>query len=74
MNILQEFNKKHDDIKQKLMSIELPDGSGTGISEGVGFALGITGQTVRNHLRGIYKDGYLAEAIYKEFKRLKIAK
>lgn len=70
----EEFDLRHKQIKEKLTSIELPEGTGTNICWAVAGSLKITGQTVKNYLVGNIKDGYLAEAIYKEFKRLKIAK
>lgn len=70
----EEFETRHKDIKDKLMAIVLPEQTGTSICGGIGYSLNITGQTVKNYLNGDIKDGYLAEAIYKEFKRLKIAK
>lgn len=75
MTALQEFNKKRSIIISKLSKIELPsDGNATNICWNVGSALQITGPTVKNYLSGEVKDGYLAEAIYSEFKRLKITK
>lgn len=70
----EEFDTRHKEIKAKLMAIELPDTNVTNVLAGIGVSLNITGQTVKNYLNGDIKDGYLAEAIYKEFKRLKIAK
>lgn len=70
----EEFDLRHKSIKEKLASIVLPEQTGTSLCGGVGYSLNITGQTVKNYLNGDIKDGFLAEAIYKEFKRLKIAK
>lgn len=70
----EEFHFRHKQIKEKLTAIDLPEGSGTNTCWAVAGSLGVTGQTVKNYLEGNIKDGFLAEAIYKEFKRLKIAK
>lgn len=75
MTTLETLNKKRTDIKQKLSSIILPqDGTETQLCWNVGTALKVSGPTVKNYINGGIKDGYLAEAIYAEFKRLKYAK
>jgi len=75
MTTLEIFNKERADILAKLKTIKLPtDGTATGICWEVGRSLDVTGPTVRNYLSGGIKDGFLATAIYREFKRLKMCK
>lgn len=75
MAALDVYNEKHNDIKNRLSTIPIPtDGSATTIFWTVGSALNISGTTVKNYLSGEIKDGYLAEAIYNEFRRLKLTK
>lgn len=69
-----EFKSRHKSIAHELGRIELPKSIGTETCMKVGASLGITGTTVLNYLKGNIKDGYLAEAIYKEFKILKLIK
>lgn len=72
MTVLETFNERREQIKSKLKSIELPtDGSATQLCWNIGTNLNVTGPTVRNYLSGEVKDGYLAEAIYDEFKRIR---
>ena len=72
MTVLETFTDKHKQIKEKLKSIVLPiDGSATQICWNIGTNLNVSGTTVKNYLCGEVKDGYLAEAIYSEFKRIK---
>ena len=70
----EEFDERHKAIKQKLMSIKLTDGKENSICTGVAYCLDVSMQTVKNYLSGKVGDGFLAEAIYEEFKRLKFAK
>lgn len=70
----EEYNERHKTIRQKLMSVKLPDGKENSICTGVAYCLDVSMQTVKNYLSGKVGDGFLAEAIYKEFKRLKFAK
>lgn len=72
MTVLDTFKKRHNEIRKKLMSIELPeDGSATQLCWNVGSNLNVSGPTIKNYLTGEIKDGFLAEAIHGEFKRLK---
>lgn len=70
----EELLIKHEAIKNKLMSISLPEGEENRLHTGVAYCLNVSPPTIKNYLAGKIGDGYLAEAIYKEFKRLKIAK
>lgn len=69
-----ELEFRRNEIRNKLMSIELKGGIATSICGGVGYSLNISAQTVKNYLAGAVNDGYLAEAIYKEFKRIGMTK
>lgn len=70
----EELLAKHEAIRKKLMSISLPEGKENSLYTGVAYCLNVSPPTIKNYLSGKIGDGYLAEAIYKEFKRLKIAK
>lgn len=70
----EELLAKHEAIKNKLMAISLPEGKENNVCMGVALIFNVSMQTIKNYLSGKVGDGYLAEAIYKEFKRLKIAK
>lgn len=70
----EELAKRHEEIRLKLTSVKLPDGKENNICTGIAFVLNISMQTVKNYLSGKIGDGFLAEAIYKEFKKLKFAK
>lgn len=71
----EELLERHREIKTKLKSIILPEGKENNICDGVAYCLRVSPATIKNYLTGkVIGDGYLAEAIYKEFKRLKIAK
>lgn len=74
MTPYQELVERRGAIIKKLSHIQLPEGNNTRMCWDVGNSLSITGQTVQNYLKGEVKDGYLAEAIYKEFKKLKVTK
>ena len=72
---LEVLESKRESIKNNLSTIKLPkDGTATGICWTIGQSLKISGPTVINYLSGNVKDGYLGEAIYSEFKRLRYAK
>lgn len=70
----ETYLNRKEEIRKKLMSIELPVGSETRICWKVAEEFKISGTSVKNYLEGRIADGYLAEAILKEFKKLKIAK
>ena len=75
MTALEAFNNRHKLIKAKLKTITLPtDGSATQMCWHIGTTLNVSGPTVKNYICGDIKDGYLGEAIYTEFKRLKFTK
>lgn len=75
MTAIETYNKEHADVLAKLKTVKLPtDGTATGICWEIGRSLKVTGPTVRNYLSGGVKDGFLAVAIYNEFKRLKMVK
>lgn len=71
MTVLEEMEQKKFSIKNKLMLINksLPKGKETILCWSVGNELNISGQTVKNYLDGTTSgDGFLAEAIIKEFR------
>lgn len=69
---ISDYKKRRSNIIQELRKIQLPtDGSATNLCWAIGTALNVTGVTVKNYIQGEVKDGYLAEAILYEFKRLK---
>lgn len=75
INALGELQKRREDIKVKLSSFSVPDNiSPTSVHWVVGNKLGVSGASVKNYIEGKISDGYLAEAIYKELKRLKLTK
>ena len=65
------FELKHEEIRKKLRTVELPENLNIETCFTIGKTLGKSGNTVRNYLHGNVADGYLAEAIYDECKRLK---
>lgn len=69
----QKLEKRKDEIKGKLFSVEIPKRQESSTCWGVGKNLGVTGTTVMNYLKGKVNDGYLAEAIYDEFVKIKLA-
>lgn len=71
---LEEYNNKLQDAKDKLSRVVLPKKSQSAICWEVGASLDITGITVSNYLKGTIRDGFLAIAIYNEFKRRKMLK
>jgi hypothetical protein len=74
MNSYEAFKKQKEDIKKKLSTVILEEGQETSLCWQVATALKVSGTTVSNYLRGNVSDGYMAEAIYREFKKLKCAK
>jgi predicted transcriptional regulator len=75
MTALELLDKKREEMKEKMKKVVLPtDRTATRICWAIGENLNITGQTVINYVNGDIKDGYLAESIYNEFKRLKLIK
>lgn len=70
MTTLQELNKRHRDAIRELQEVAIPKTEKDGLvklSKVVGKNLKKSPQTVMNYLRGRGKDGYLTEAITKEF-------
>lgn len=67
-----EFKKKKEIIKSKLSKVRLENNKETMACWQVATALNISGTTVKNYLEGKISDGYLAEAIYEEFKNLNL--
>ena len=65
------YLQKHVDIKKRLMEVELPENLNIESCFYIGKELGCSGNTVRNYLHGKIGDGYLAEAILAECKRMK---
>ena len=69
------LKQRHLEAVVKLQSLANPKVFKWGLmkcSKVVADKLGITDQTVINYLSGRTKDGYLTDAIIKEFKSLKI--
>ena len=69
--VIEKYKERHKKIKVLLSKVEIPDGMATQILWNIGANLGVTGPTVKNYISGNIKDGYLAEAIYNECKRLR---
>jgi len=74
MTSLQLYLEKKESIAGKLSTIKFPKEAETRLCWAVGANLDVSGVTVKNYVNGSIKDGYLAEAIYSEFKRLKLCK
>ena len=69
------LRKRHLDAVIKLQSVANPKVFLYGLmkcAKAIGDKLEITDQTVINYLSGRVKDGFLTEAIAKEFKALKL--
>lgn len=74
MTELQSYKIRKDLIRDKLRKVKFPKDKETTMCWAIGASLDISGVTVKNYIKGAIGDGYLAEAIYNELKRLKIAK
>jgi predicted transcriptional regulator len=74
MTNYENYIERKSQIEKKLTSIKLEKKGVTKQCWAVGGELNVTGTTVKNYLDGKVADGYLGEAIYQEFKRLKVAK
>jgi len=74
MTSFETMEMKRNVVKLKLSKVVFPNDKETSYCWMVGADLGITGVTVKNYLKGYIKDGYLAEAILNECKRLKLTK
>ena len=73
MTALQELKVKHKDAIKALQEAALPKTKEKGLvalSEIVGKNLKKSPQTIMNYINGRGKDGYLTEAITKEFQSL----
>lgn len=71
MTNYENYIEQKSQIRKKLSNIKLQKNKETTQCWVVAERLNISGTTVRNYLEGKIADGYLAEAIYKEFKNLK---
>jgi hypothetical protein len=65
------YLKKKEDIKKKLKSIKFDRKESTRQMWAIGNALHISGTSVDNYVKGKIKDGYMAEAIYLEYLKMK---
>ena len=74
MGTYEFYLKQKEEIKSKLSKVKLAAREETRACWLVGNLLKVSGTTVKNYLDGKISDGYLAEAIYKEFKKLKLIK
>lgn len=77
MTVLENYKKKKSDIIIKLSELavkKIGSGKTLEVCEMVGKNLNISGQSVYNYISGRVNDGYLAEAIYQEFKKIKTPK
>ena len=74
MTELQKYEAKKDLIRAKLARVNFPENKETSMCWAIGASLGTSGVTIKNYLKGNIKDGYLAESIYNELRRLKIVK
>ncbi len=75
MTAKEEFNKRHSKALSELQKAANPKSYQYGLlkcSNAIAANLGISFQTVINYVSGRAKDGYLTEAITKEFKQLQI--
>jgi hypothetical protein len=74
MTSYETFKKQKEEIRKKLSNVILEDGQETNLCWKVGGELKVSGTTINNYLKGNVSDGYLAEAIYREFKKIKCIK
>jgi len=73
MTAKQELKKRHAASVVELQTVALPKIEKDGLKpvcENIGKALGVSYQTVVNYVYGRTKDGFLTNAIAKEFKKL----
>ena len=70
MTSIEKLEKRKDEVRGKLFSIEIPRRQETAICWEIGSKLGVTGTTIQNYLKGRVGDGFLAEAIYDEFVKI----
>ena len=74
MTAFETMEIKRTFISDRLKKVQFPAGLETSFCWEIGKGLGVTGVTVKNYTQGKIKDGYLAEAILSELKRLKLTK
>jgi predicted transcriptional regulator len=77
MTALEQYNTKHQEVIVKLNQLsasKIEEGKILIVCKNVGEALNKSTQTIYNYLSGRIKDGYLAEAICQELKKLKTIK
>jgi len=71
MTNYENYVERKSQIRKKLSAIKLDKNSETKQCWVVASNLSVSGTTIKNYLEGRIADGYLAEAIYKEFKKIK---
>ena len=71
MGNYEMYLKKKEDIKKKLKTIKFDKKQTTKQLWTIGNALNISGTSVDNYIKGRIGDGYMAEAIYSEYLKLK---
>ena len=71
MGNYEMYLKKKEDIKKKLKTIKFDRMESTRQMWAIGNALKISGTSVDNYIKGRIKDGYMAEAIYSEYLKIK---
>jgi hypothetical protein len=71
MGNYEVYVKRKQDIKKKLQSIKFEHKEITRQLWAIGNALNISGTSVDNYMKGRIKDGYMAEAIYSEYLKIK---
>lgn len=77
MIAFEQYRQRHLDIKKKLneiSQIKIGKGRTMEVCRIVGVSLEVSAPTVHNYISGKISDGYLAEAIYQEFKKMKSPK
>ncbi len=71
MGNYEMYLKKKEDIQKKLKTIKFDRMEATRQLWTIGNALKISGTSVDNYIKGRIKDGYMAEAIYSEYLKMK---
>jgi predicted transcriptional regulator len=68
------LKKRHKQANEELKSVAVPylrkHGAAQPVLRNIGRRLGVTDRTVKNYVDGYGKDGFLTEAITKEFQLL----
>lgn len=72
MTPIEKLEKRKEEIRCKLFSVTIPKRKESSICWEIGTSLGVTGTTVQNYLNGRIADGYMADAIYDEFVKMKL--